>query len=370
MQALSNSQPVHTLQQESYLGELNELRGQSARLKHLVDILPAGVIILSETGLVEQANQIAIDLLDEPLIGESWLSVIRRSFDPKADDGHEVSLRNGRLVKLETTALTPEPGQLVVLTDMTNTRLLQARLSQFKQLSVLGKMMASLAHQIRTPLSAAMLYAANLANQSLPSVSKQSFQKKLMARLQDLESQITDMLLFAKSGERQVAEKLSLQQLLSEVQSGSEAMILESQGRLTTSLPEPDIIIYGNKNALASAIGNLIHNSIQIIETGAQIHLSAKRCLDNPNLVWVQVSDNGPGINAKQLPHIFEPFFTTRSKGTGLGLAVVKAVAEQHKGQVKVESEQGKGSTFTIELSIMDSANHESDALHLASGQN
>lgn len=179
MQALSISKPFHTLQQESYLGELNELRGQSARLKHLVDILPAGVIILSETGLVEQANQIAIDLLEEPLIGESWLSVIHRSFNPKADDGHEISLRNGRLVKLETTALTPEPGQLVVLTDMTNTRLLQARLSQFKQLSVLGKMMASLAHQIRTPLSAAMLYAANLANHSLALAFKTKLSKKV-----------------------------------------------------------------------------------------------------------------------------------------------------------------------------------------------
>lgn len=116
-----------------------------------------------------------------------------------------------------------------------------------------------------------------------------------MARLHDLENQITDMLLFAKSGERQVAEKLSLQQLLSEVQSGSEAMILQSQGCLTTSLPEPDIIIYGNKNALASAIQNLIHNSIQIIETGAQIKLLAKRCPTDPNLVWIQVSDNDPG---------------------------------------------------------------------------
>ncbi len=353
------------LLQESYLGELNELRGQSARLRHLVNILPAGVIILSENGRVEEANQIAVDLLGEPLVGELWLTIIHRAFNPQADDGHEISLRNGRLVKLETTALTPEPGQLVVMTDMTDTRLMQARLSQFKQLSVLGKMMASLAHQIRTPLSAAMLYAANLANVSLSSQSRGNFQQKLMARLKDLESQITDMLLFAKSGQKQVAEKLSLHQLLSEVQAGSEAMLIQNQGQLAVNLPEPDIEIYGNKNALASAIENLIHNSVQIIGQGAQVQLSATRCDKNQDKVWIRVKDNGPGVAEHLKQQIFEPFFTTRGKGTGLGLAVVKAVAEQHQGSVWVESTIGQGSTFVIELDIA-----QVSANSLAVGQN
>ncbi|MCU4674721.1 ATP-binding protein [Catenovulum sp. 2E275] len=359
----SGDKPEQSLEQERYAGELNELRGQSARLRHLVNILPAGVVILSANGRVEEANQIAVDLLGEPLVGETWVSIIHRAFNPKADDGHEISLRNGRLVKLETTALTPEPGQLVVLTDMTDTRLLQARLSQFKQLSVLGKMMASLAHQIRTPLSAAMLYAANLANHSLSNQSKSSFQQKLMARLQDLESQITDMLLFAKSGQKQVAEKLSLQQLLTEIQAGCEAMIIQNQGELILNLPEPDIEIYGNKNALCSAIQNLIHNSIQMIGSGAKIELVAKRSTQNK--VLIQVTDNGPGIAPHLQQQIFEPFFTTRGKGTGLGLAVVKAVVEQHQGSICVNSIPDQGCTFSIELDMA-----QITVANLAVGQN
>ncbi|WP_143871785.1 sensor histidine kinase [Catenovulum sediminis] len=356
---------LQNLAQESYAGELNDLRSQAARLSHLVNILPAGVVILNENGFVEEANQIAIDLLGEPLLHARWIDVIDRAFNPQADDGHEVSLHDGRRVKLETTALTPESGQLILLTDMTHTRLLQERLSHFKQLSTLGKMMASLAHQIRTPLSAAMLYASNLANTSLAKVSQSNFQQKLIARLQDLDNQINDMLLFAKTGQKQVAETLSLGQLLSEVQAGSEAMILQNQGHLSTQLPEPDILIYGNKNALASAIQNLIHNSIQIIGAGARIQLLAKRSPENPDNVWVQVIDNGPGITKEIQEQIFEPFFTTRGKGTGLGLAVVKAVTEQHQGRVFVESQLNSGCTFTLELPVL-----VTKPVQLAAGQN
>lgn len=332
------------------------LREQASSLTHLVDILPAGVLVIDGNGAVKSANQIAVDLLGQPLEGMSWRDVITRAFEPQADDGHEVSLKDGRKVQIKTTDLSPQPGQLVLVTDLSETRRLQQRLANSKNLSMLGNMMATLAHQIRTPLSAAMLYAANLGNPSLPVTAQGNFQKKLMSRLQDLEGQINDMLLYAKSGTKQVAETVSLQNLLSEVQLGSEVMIKQAQGALTTTLPEPDVLIYGNKNALASAIQNLIHNSVEIIGCGAEIALSAVRDPNNDQQVCIQVTDNGPGIDKATQSQIFEPFFTTRSKGTGLGLAVVKAVAEQHAGSVSVTSELEQGATFRIHLPIAEVA--------------
>ncbi|EWH09687.1 sensory box sensor histidine kinase in two-component regulatory system [Catenovulum agarivorans DS-2] len=328
------------LAREAYAGELAALRSQADQFVHLIDVIPAGVVILNAQGNVERSNQIAIDLLGEPLDGQKWLTVIARAFNPQADDGHEVSLQDGRRVRLETNALSSESGQLILLTDMTQTRLLQARVSQMKQLSSLGRMVASLAHQIRTPLSAAMLYAANLANPSLVQAAKQTFQQKLMGRLKDLESQINDMLLFAKSGHQQVAEAVSLGQLLSEVHAGSEAMVAQNGAELDLQLPDPDIHIFGNKVALASAIQNLIHNSVQIIGAGAQISISAKMSNNSHDQVEIVVADNGPGIEKQHIPHVFEPFFTTRTKGTGLGLAVVKTVVEQHQGQILIDSQQ------------------------------
>ncbi len=343
------------LAREAYQGELDMLRSQSSNLSHLVNILPAGVVILDGTGCVKEANQVAIDLLGEPLLGSRWLTVIKRAFCPQADDGHEVSLVDGRRVKIQTTDLSPQAGQLVLLTDLTETRLLQSRLANLSHLSVLGKLLASLAHQIRTPLSAALLYASNLANTALDTKSKSNFQTKLVARLHDLETQINDMLLFAKSGKQQVAEHLSLQQLLNEVKEGSEAMMMQCQGKLIVNLPEPDIIIFGNKNALASAIQNLIHNSIKNSPQALEINLSAQCQRGHEPLVCISVEDNGSGIELDKQKYIFEPFYTTQSSGTGLGLAVVKSVAEQHNGRVELSSEPGKGACFRILLPIAES---------------
>jgi two-component system sensor histidine kinase FlrB len=339
------------LLQEAYVGELSDLRQQASWLSHLVDTMPAGVVVLDGQGMIAKANQIAIDMLGEPLEGEKWFNIIQRSFSPQQDDGHEVSLLDGRLIKLDITALAPEPGQLILMTDLTETRRLQKRMAHMQRLSSLGKMVASLAHQVRTPLSAAMLYAANLGNNKVPEASRSRFHEKLMSRLKDLESQVNDMLLFAKSGEQQVIEKVSMQQLLSEVKAGADAMVAMNSSELYVNLPEPDIEILGNKTALASAIQNLIHNSIQVVGKNVHITLSAAR--DNKSdRVRISVSDNGPGVDLALSEKIFEPFFTTKSQGTGLGLAVVSSVANSHKGKVEVTNNEQGGACFSLLLPI------------------
>ena len=351
-QFISANQYNPCLLQEEYVGELSDLRQQASWLSHLVDTMPAGVIVLDGKGMIAKANQIAIDMLGEPLEGEKWFSVIQRSFRPHQDDGHEVSLKDGRLIKLDITALAPEPGQLILMTDLTETRRLQKRVAHMQRLSALGKMVASLAHQVRTPLSAAMLYAANLGSKRLPEASRGSFHTKLMSRLKDLETQVNDMLLFAKSGDQQVVEQVSMQQLLSEVKAGADAMVALNDSELNVSLPEPDIEIMGNKTALASAIQNLIHNSIQVIGSGAQVHLSALRDMQDPDYVRISVSDNGPGLDLAQSEKIFEPFYTTKSQGTGLGLAVVSSVASAHQGRVEANNNPQGGAIFSMLLPI------------------
>lgn len=351
-QFISANQYNPCLLQEEYIGELSDLRKQASWLSHLVDTMPAGVIVLDGKGMIAKANQIAIDMLGEPLEGEKWFSVIQRSFRPQQDDGHEVSLKDGRLIKLDITALAPEPGQLILMTDLSETRRLQKRVAHMQRLSALGKMVASLAHQVRTPLSAAMLYAANLGSKRLPEASRDNFQTKLMSRLKDLENQVNDMLLFAKSGDQHVVEQVSMQQLLSEVKTGADAMVTLNNSELDVSLPEPDIAILGNKTALASAIQNLIHNSIQIIGAGAQVQVSAMRDLQTPDFVRISVSDNGPGVDLQQVDKLFEPFFTTSSQGTGLGLAVVSSVANAHQGRIEVINNVHGGACFNLLLPI------------------
>ena len=337
--------------------EIDALRLQANRLEHLLQVMPAGVVVIDGKGVVRQSNNLAKTLLGEPLEGQLWRTIIARSFKPQADDGHEVSLYDGRKVKLSITPLEKEPGQLIVLTDLTETRQLQQRIGHLQKLSSLGKMVASLAHQIRTPLSAAMLYAANLSNNTLNKTSREKFSNKLVSRLRDLESQVNDMLLFAKSGDEQVITEISLHSLMQEVQHGADAMLQSQQAKLVLSLPEPDVVILGNKTALVGALQNLIHNALTVKPKNALINLTASRQSENPDWVDLSVADNGPGIKNENLNRIFEPFFTTKSNGTGLGLAVVRSVAQSHQGKVQVTNLVDGGACFTLCLPTYDT-NH------------
>ncbi|WP_333796315.1 sensor histidine kinase [Rheinheimera sp.] len=322
------------------------------RLQHILQALPTGVVVLDSKGYVQHANPVAIQMLGEPLIWQRWLDVITRSFRPRSDDGLEVSLHDGRRVQLAISALEEGAGQLIVLTDLTETRQLQSRIAHLQRLSSLGKMMASLAHQIRTPLSSAMLYAQNLCSQKIAPAARVQFQQKLLNRLQDLEQQVNDLLLFARSGREQQVAPLSLQQLLNEVHNSVETLVQQQQGNIKLQLPEPDLLLLGNHTALCGAMANLIQNALQHAGPGACIQLSALASPDGKQ-VQLAVEDSGPGVPKALQQQIFEPFFTTRPSGTGLGLAVVQAVAHSHHGSVRCVDGKAGGARFEMILPVL-----------------
>ena len=338
------------LMSESYPGELADLRKQKEQLNQVLDAMPTGLIMLDGDGIVVRVNQVAIDLLDEPILGQPWFQVIQRSFKPRADDYHEVSLRDGRRVKLEISALGNQPGQLIMITDLTETRLLQDKLSQLQRLSALGKMVSSLAHQIRTPLSAAMLYGANLANSKISAQTKSGFQEKLMSRLQDLEQQVNDMLLFAKSGRQQVVERIEIDELVKSIAQEMAALATKSNSSISVASDNKPLEILGNSSALSGALRNLIDNSIQASPQGVNVEVSITRRADS---IAIDVKDDGQGIEESLRDKIFEPFFTSKMQGTGLGLAVVKSVIGAHQGSVELMPSE-KGAHFHLTLPLAD----------------
>jgi two-component system, sensor histidine kinase FlrB len=328
----------------------------TAIMDPVLQALPAAVILLDQRGIVYQANPAAISMLAEPLLNQPWFTVINRCFQPRSDDGLEVSLKDGRRVKLQISALLThteytQPGQLIMLTDLTETRQLQSRLSHLQRLSTLGKMMATLAHQIRTPLSAAMLYAQNLANPRATLQVQQQFQQKLLSRLQDLEQQVGDMLLFARSGSAQQVSIFTLSQLIEQLNSGVEALLLQHQGELTLQCADDSSCLLGNQNALCGALQNLIQNSIQAAGSGAKMVLQLAPSRESKDMLSIRLSDNGPGVSAALQSSLFEPFVTGRANGTGLGLAVVQAVAHSHQGSVRYIP-TGQGACFEMLLPL------------------
>lgn len=322
------------------------------RLSHLLDALPAGVVVLDGHGRVQDCNPAAIDLLGEPLRRCHWHEVIARAFAPRPDDGHEISLVDGRRLNVATRSLDPEPGQLILLTDLTSTRGLQEQLARHERLAAMGEMVASLAHQVRTPLATALLYISHLARPQLDDGERLRVADKIHGRLRHLEHLVNDMLVFARGGVS-VAESVAIRPLLEDVAQTIEPAMAEAGCRFDFTNLADSPSLPGNREALAGAITNLLANAMQVCGRGGVIHLSARSTDDT---VSIRVRDNGPGVAPEVQGRIFEPFFTTRAGGTGLGLAVVQAVAQAHRGSAWVESQPGQGATFGITLPLVGSS--------------
>lgn len=327
--------------------ELAEKERLAYRLQNLLDLLPGGVIVIDGLGKVREANPAAIDLLGQPLVGELWRHVISRCFAPREDDGHEVSLKDGRRLSIATRSLDAEPGQLVLLNDLTETRHLQDQLARNERLSSLGRMVASLAHQIRTPLSAALIYASHLTEQALPLQTQQRFAGRLKERLHELEHQVRDMLVFAR-GELPLTDRLTPQQLFSALQDAASTHTQDIRVRWQCDAVKGNLLC--NRDTLVGALLNLIENAVQACAGQPRLKIHAYSRGNNLRLC---ISDNGSGIDAAGLARIGEPFFTTKNTGTGLGLAVVTAVTRAHRGEVRYFSRVGRGTCAVVTLPLM-----------------
>jgi len=330
--------------------ELAEKERLAHRLQSLLDLLPGGVIVIDGQGVVREANPVARNLLGQPLVGMLWRQVIARNFAPREDDGHEISLKDGRRLSIATRSLHAEPGQLVLLTDLTETRRLQDQLSRHERLSALGRMVASLAHQIRTPLSAALLYASHLSEQELPVEQQQRFAGRLKERLHELEHQVRDMLIFAR-GELPLPDRLAPTALFTALRSAAEPHVLDMQVRWQCDSRTGELLC--NRDTLVGSVLNLLENAIQAggREARLKVHLYQRG-----EMLRLCISDNGPGIDSMTLARLGEPFFTTKTTGTGLGLAVVKAVARAHQGDIQLRSRPGRGTCAILTLPLLGAA--------------
>lgn len=327
--------------------ELEEKERLAQRLQNVLDLLPGGVIVIDGQGVVRDANPVGLELLGEPLVGAPWRDVIARCFAPRKDDGHEVSLRNGRRLSIATRSLSGEPGQLVLLTDLTETRRLQDQLARHERLSSLGRMVASLAHQIRTPLSTALLYASHLEQGGLNEEQQRRFAGSLKARLHELEHQVRDMLVFAR-GDLPLNDRLTPVELMGALRSAAESPLQGVAVRWQCDVHGGEILC--NRDTLIGALLNLVENALQACEgeRRLKIHLYCRE-----QTLRVCISDNGKGVDADILARLGEPFFTTRATGTGLGLAVAKAVARAHRGELQLRSRAGRGTCASVKLPLI-----------------
>jgi len=327
--------------------QLAEKEKLAERLSKLLDALPAGVVLLDGAGRVREINPVARDLLGVVRPGESWTALAARVFQP-GGSGSERPLADGRTVIVTERTLDQAPGRILVLQDVTEARRLQQRLERQERLSAMGETAAKLAHQVRTPLSSALLYVGHLGRDDLSSEQRQKFAARLRDRLQHMERQVNDILAFSR-GQAIRHETLCLTTLLEDSLRAVQPLAEARQARLTfTDRSGGDLCIPGNADALLGAFTNLINNALEHGGNGVHVQVELGRAGDGQ--VTLVFRDDGPGIPADIRAQVFDPFFTTRSDGTGLGLAVVQSVILAHRGRVRLDDAGTCGACFLIEL--------------------
>ncbi len=336
---------------QSQLAQSDQEKRQVAdRLSRLLNLLPAGVIVLNEQGVVTEMNPSAEAILGQDALGRDWDIVVMNVF-LTANDAGELITHDETVYQLSEACLDETLGKILLIQDVTSARALQAHISRHQRLHSMGEMAASLAHQIRTPLSSALLYVSQLNSDSLDVDKRVRFAEKALHSLNHLEGLVKDMLQYARGG-RGSEQPIELSELLEQLEKNVETQVACSGSHVVfEALPEENLVVMGDKDALLTALQNLIGNAIDVVGQNAGIQVVVNPI--SSKQVDVVVVDNGPGIEPELLEKVFEPFYTSRAKGTGLGLAVVRAIAEAHGGKAWVKSIVGHGSRFGIRLPLV-----------------
>ncbi len=329
-----------------HLQEKEKIANQLARL---LDALPGGVVVVDTEGTIQTANPAAHSFFEGELEGRHWQQVLEQHQELEGSAlEKDLMLKSGRI--LERSSSHPEQGEEILLfSDVTETRKLQHNLDQNRRLASMGEMAASLAHQVRTPLAAALLYVAHLEKDQLSDQKRQQVAEKLRSRLHHLNGLIKDMLHYARGGSSST-EDIEVGSFVDALQQTVEEEVKRRlKGTFTLDIQvAEDHLFVGNREALITSLQNLVNNAIDVSE--GEVNITFRMIPTAAGGLELQVEDDGPGVPREKQEQIFEPFYTSRARGTGLGLAVVKAVADAHDGEIQLESVEGEGALFLIRL--------------------
>lgn len=330
--------------------QLVEKEALSRKLSLLLTALPAGVVALDAEGCVEQVNPMAIVILGEPLIDLSWHEIVAYRLT-ETNVEHEWNVKQKgtniyRRVRIESNSIDSSGKKILLVHDITKVHAMQEQVKRNQRLTTMGEMAANLAHQLRTPLATALLYAAHLGNETLTTIERQQFANKTTERLHHLEHLIHDMLRYVK-GETARMEKFNAAALLAELRQVIEPQMFTCNLRFIVEDNSEGAYLMADRKAICGALINILENAMQVSSAGDRVLLT---CDTDEDSIILTVNDDGPGIDAALQGRLFEPFFTTRPEGTGLGLAIARGVIQSMGGSVHLNTVASSGSEFFIRL--------------------
>lgn len=328
----------------------------------IIENVSDGIVVLDQNDFVISVNQAAQRLFsknEKDIIGKQFIDVFE---DKNCEEilksennimEFECSVGNYKRVllisKSEFTDENKNVNKIIVIRDLTDQKELEAQIERKERLTAMGQLASSVAHEIRNPLNTIGTITQQLGKDFSPKENVSEFKSltdlvyKEVRRINDT---VENFLKFARPQPIN-SEYFSLNELLEQLKKQYESLLSQKNIELNISnkfLGE----VFWDKTQIQQTLMNLMENAIDSIDVKGQISISILQTI--PDNIEIVFSDTGKGISKEDIKKIFNLYFTTKDKGSGIGLSIVQKVIAEHNGIISVNSELGKGTTFTILL--------------------
>ena len=352
----------------------NSILESKKKLMAVVDSITDFLYVVDQDFRVSQINRVYAAFLKrtpQSIVGHICYESLRGQSQPCPDClvpevmKKGISLRgekkekgaNGaeRIWEVSAFPVIVMPGRVLQvihqLKDISEKKWLESQMIQAEKLASLGQLAAGVAHEVNNPLASVSIFAELLGRKEKIDKEAQNYLLAIGENVDRMAKIVRSLLDFSRPASRNLCA-LSLvgviKNSLGILERHSLFQNIEVRCEFAESLP----LVRGNHLELEQVLLNLFLNAAQSMVSGGHLWIKARRCDDQ--FIKVSVQDSGSGIVPELISRIFDPFFTTKlpGKGTGLGLSVVRRIIENHQGKIWVESELGKGSTFTFLLPI------------------
>ena len=347
---------------------LNRLAEESDFFKNVFDALQEGIIVADESGLIHYINNGASRLfglnpetvtgeyIAENIQGLNWDNLISGKSSSVSKDLEvfypENRYLNFYIKPINTKSKDDELAYVMLIRDITESRKGEEEKLESERISALTMLAAGVAHEIGNPLN-----SMNIHLQLLERKLKKAVPDLYEAELRDLIETsadevkrldyIIDQFLKAIRPSQPQLEPTDVNELVKESMRFLEPEIKDRGINLTLELRSALPPLQLDSDQIKQAFYNVVKNASQATSPGGSIKVRSDLSDEHVSVIF---TDTGEGISASEMSDVFQPYFTTKKSGTGLGLLIIRRIIREHGGDIKISSEEGKGTSVTISL--------------------
>ena len=345
--------------------------------KKIVQEINSGLMTIDRHGFVMSFNKAAEDITGYSL-KEAYRAKVEKIFPGLMDRIYKAARPSGRGAgRWEMTCMNKgggilhlgfslssrrgregeEAGSIIIFQNLTPYKEMEEAVRRAEKLAAVGQLAAGIAHEIRNPLASMSGSIQMLRDELVLDQENRRLMDIILRETERLNKLINGFLDYARPYKPE-KEEVDFSNVLTETLDVFEKGLSQDQ-RITIQRDiMPQLKVYGERERLKEVLWNLFNNAAQSMPGEGTVNISLKK---EGDLAVAKIRDTGEGIEEKDLERVFEPFFTTKSYGSGLGLATVYRIIEGHGGEIKVESEKGKGTVFSVRLPLSTPINESQE---------